>query len=122
MAAVTASVRCLTAYLPRRPNRPRLPGFIVFDEAARLAGPLIVGTPHDSTWSAENATEVEAGWITRGHAPGALAAAVGALELATTLNGYGTLPDEFGRTAGTVVPLEPPLDAIEMYPPSTAAA
>ena len=40
-------VRALTVYDPRRPNRPALPGRLVFDERARLAGPLngIVGTP-----------------------------------------------------------------------------
>ena len=58
-------VRSLTAYLPRRPNRPRMPGWIIFDEAARRAGPLhgIVGTPNDYLWSADNSAEVAAGWI-----------------------------------------------------------
>ncbi len=72
-------VRSLTAYLPRRRNYPHMPGHLVFDERARVAGPLngIVGTPNDYTWSADNTTEVEAGWITRADTPDALAHAIG---------------------------------------------
>ena len=33
-------LRALLTYLPRNPNRPRLPSWAVFDEAARRAGPL----------------------------------------------------------------------------------
>ena len=111
-------LRSLAAYLPRRPNRPRLPGWIVFDEAARLAGPLngIVGTPNDYTWSPDNSAEVDAGWITRADTPEQLASALGVPELARTLAGYGNAPDEFGRAQQTLVPLTPPLYAIEMYP------
>ena len=73
-------VRSATAYLPRRTNRPRLPGFIVFDEAARLAGPLhgVVGSPNDYAWSADNSAELAAGWIATGESPEALAQACGA--------------------------------------------
>ena len=104
-------LRCLTTYLPRRRNRPRMPGWIVFDERARLAGPLngIVGTPNDYTWSADNSVEVEAGWIRR-------IEDVDAPELERTLREYGTTPDEFGRDPGTIVALEPPLYAIPMRP------
>ena len=58
-------LRALTAYLPRRPNRPRMPGWIVFDEAARRAGPLhgIVGSPNGYDWSPDNSAELAAGWI-----------------------------------------------------------
>ena len=58
-------LRCLTTYLPRRRNRPRMPGWLIFDERARLAGPLngIVGTPNDYVWSADNSAELDAGWI-----------------------------------------------------------
>ena len=73
------AVRALTAYLPRRPNRPRMPGWIVFDDAARLAGPLhgIVGSPNDYEWSHDNSSEVAAGWIARGADTAELAAATG---------------------------------------------
>ena len=42
-------LRALLTYLPRNPNRPRLPSWAVFDEAARRAGPLngLLGTPND---------------------------------------------------------------------------
>jgi succinate dehydrogenase/fumarate reductase flavoprotein subunit len=104
-------LRCLTAYLPRRRNRPRMPGWLVFDEKARLAGPLngIVPTPNDYTWSPHNSVELEAGWIRR-------IEDVDAPELEQTLNDYGTVPDEFGRDPRTIVPLEPPLYAIPMRP------
>ena len=104
-------LRCLTAYLPRRRNRPHMPGYVIFDEAARLAGPLngIVGTPNDYAWSADNSAELAAGWIRR-------VEDLDLPELARTLGDYGSVPDELGRDPRTIVPLEPPLYAIEMYP------
>ena len=94
-------VRALTAYLPRRPNRPRMPGWIVFDEAARRAGPLhgIVGSPNDYDWSPDNSAEVEAGWIARGADTAELAAATGLdpAVLQSTLGGYA---DAVSRRAG----------------------
>ncbi len=104
-------LRCLTTYSPRRPNHPHLPGYVIFDEAARLAGPLngVVGTPNDYVWSADNSAELEAGWITP-------VAAVDLPELDATLRDYGTLPDPFGRDPATIAPLAPPLYAIEMLP------
>lgn len=72
-------MRSWTTFAPRHANRPRAHGFVVFDEAARLAGPLhgIVGTPNDYAWSADNAAEVAAGWIARGEDPRSLAVAAG---------------------------------------------
>ena len=106
-------LRCLTAYLPRRRNHPHLPGHLIFDEKARLAGPLngIVGTPNDYAWSADNSAELAAGWIQP-------VEALDLPELEQTLREYGAVPDEFGRDPGTIVPLEPPLYAIEMHPAS----
>jgi succinate dehydrogenase/fumarate reductase flavoprotein subunit len=118
-------IRSWTAYFPRNPNRPHLPGFIVFDEAARLAGPLngIVGTPNDYVWSADNSAEVERGWIARADSPGELAARIGLdpAVLAATLDDYAAAvasgrDGRFGRSARTLVPLRPPLYAIEMWP------
>jgi succinate dehydrogenase/fumarate reductase flavoprotein subunit len=118
-------VRALTAYLPRRPNRPRMPGWIIFDEAARRAGPLhgIVGSPNGYRWSPDNSAEVAAGWIARGDDTAELAAATG-LDRATlqsTLDAYAGAvsrgrDDEFGRAADTLVPLIAPLYAIRMTP------
>jgi succinate dehydrogenase/fumarate reductase flavoprotein subunit len=118
-------VRAATAYLPRRRNRPRMPGWIVFDEAARLAGPLhgIVGSPNGYSWSVDNSAEVQRGWIKRGSDAGELASATGldATMLAQTLDGYAAAvaagrDDEFGRAPETLVALEPPLYAIPMQP------
>ncbi len=116
-------VRCWTAFLPRNANIPHLPGYIVFDEAARLAGPLhgIVGTPNDYRWSPDNAAEVERGWITRAESAGDLASSLGLPGLADTLDGYDRAVaagrDElFGRSAATLARLQPPLYAIEIWP------
>ena len=118
-------LRALTAYLPRRPNRPRMPGWIVFDEAARLAGPLhgIVGSPNGYDWSPDNSAEVAAGWIKRGDDSAELAAATGLdpAMLQRTLGDYAAAvserrDDEFGRAPATLVPLLPPLYAIQMTP------
>ena len=118
-------LRALTAYLPRRPNRPRMPGWIVFDEAARLAGPLhgIVGSPNGYDWSPDNSAEVAAGWIKRGDDSAELAAATGLdpAMLQRTLSDYAAAvserrDDEFGRAPATLVPLLPPLYAIQMTP------
>ena len=118
-------LRAYTTYLPRRCNRPRMPGWIVFDEAARQAGPLhgIVGSPNRYTWSADNSAEVAAGWIQRGDDSAGLAAATGLdpAILKDTLAGYATAVSrradhEFGRPPATLVPLLPPLYAIQMTP------
>jgi succinate dehydrogenase/fumarate reductase flavoprotein subunit len=102
---------------------PRLPGSIVFDEAARLAGPLhgIVGTPNDYAWSADNSAEVRRGSITRADSGSELAAALGLAALTDTLESYGSAvragrDDVFGRAAPSLVALEPPLYAIEIWP------
>jgi succinate dehydrogenase/fumarate reductase flavoprotein subunit len=110
-------VRSITAYLPRRRNYPHLPGYIVFDERARLAGPLngIVGTPNDYVWSADNSAEVAAGWLRP-------VEELDAPALARTLAEYGRVPDDFGRAPETIVPLEPPLYAIEMWPAVATAS
>jgi glycine/D-amino acid oxidase-like deaminating enzyme len=85
-AEVHDRLRALTVFSPRRRNVPRLPRQLIFDERARIAGPLngIVGTPNDYVWSADDSAEIEAGWI------------VPIDELPTT---YGSLPDEFGLFA-----------------------
>ena len=85
-------LRALTTYLPRRANRPRMPGWIIFDEAARQAGPLhgIVGSPNGYDWSLDNSAEVGAGWIKHGSDSDELARATGLdpAVLKDTLSGY----------------------------------
>jgi succinate dehydrogenase/fumarate reductase flavoprotein subunit len=116
-------VRSATAYLPRRKNHPHLPGHVIFDERARLAGPLngIVGTPNDYAWSHDNQAEVGSGWIKRGETATELAdkAGIDPARLTQTLNDYEHATKagrdaEFGRAPSTLVALEPPLYAIEL--------
>lgn len=118
-------VRALTCFLPRHPNRPRMPGWIIFDEAARLAGPLhgIVGSPNDYRWSPDNSMELAAGWIQTGSSAAELALATGLdpAVLVRTLDEYGAAvsdgrDDLFCRLPATLAPLQPPLCAIQMTP------
>jgi succinate dehydrogenase/fumarate reductase flavoprotein subunit len=118
-------LRALTTYLPRRANRPRMPGWIIFDEAARQAGPLhgIVGSPNGYDWSPDNSAEVAAGWIKHGSDSDELARATGLdpAILKDTLSGYAAAVSrgadhEFGRAPATLVPLLAPLYAIQMTP------
>ncbi len=118
-------VRALTCYLPRNPNRPRMPGWIIFDEAARQAGPLhgIVGSPNNYRWSADNSAEIAAGWIRSGDSASELTANTGLdpSTLEQTLSEYAAAvragrDDRFGRARPTLAPLVPPLFAIPMTP------
>jgi succinate dehydrogenase/fumarate reductase flavoprotein subunit len=118
-------MRSWTTYQPRHANRPRPRGFVIFDEAARLAGPLhgVVGTPNDYVWSADNSVELEAGWIAGGADAAELAAAIGVDPdtLAATLEEYaGAVAsgrDELlNRPAPTLAPLVGPLYALELVP------
>jgi hypothetical protein len=119
-------LRALLSYLPRNPNRPRLPGWAVFDEAARRAGPLngLLGTPNEYAWSPDNSAEVDRGWIVSAGSPAELAAKTGLDPgtLARTLDRYDAAAragrdEEFGRSADTLVPLDTSrLFAIETWP------
>jgi hypothetical protein len=119
-------LRALLWYLPRNHNRPRLPSWAVFDEAARLAGPLngLLGTPNDYRWSPDNSAEVERGWIVSAGSPAELAAriAVDPEVLRGTLDGYNASAVAgrdtlFGRSADTLVRLDlSRLYAIETWP------
>jgi succinate dehydrogenase/fumarate reductase flavoprotein subunit len=118
-------IRSWTTYQPRHANRPRPRGFVIFDEAARLAGPLhgVVGTPNDYVWSADNSAELAAGWIQTGADAPELAAAIGvdAGTLSATLEGYAGAvaagrDDLFDRPAPTLAPLTGQLYALELVP------
>jgi succinate dehydrogenase/fumarate reductase flavoprotein subunit len=119
-------LRALSAYLPRNPNRPRLPAWAIFDEPTRRAGPLngLLGTPNDYAWSADNSAEIDRGWIVRADDGAALAQRLGADPevLTATLAEYDAAAraghdPRFGRSADTLVPLAPgPLYAIETRP------
>jgi succinate dehydrogenase/fumarate reductase flavoprotein subunit len=119
-------LRALLAYLPRNPNRPRLPSWAIFDEAGRRAGPLSgrLGTPNDYAWSQDNSAEVDRGWIQCARSPAELAGKTG-LDPAIverTISQYNASAragrdDRFGRSPDTLVPLDTSrLYAIETWP------
>ena len=98
-------------------ERPRVPSFVVFDEATRAAGPVANtgrgAVAEQYRWSDDNAAEVARGWIRTGATPGGLAAALGldpaALERA--VRAYNEACAEgrdaaFGRSSATLRPLE----------------
>ncbi len=119
-------LRALLTYLPRNPNRPRLPSWAVFDEAARLAGPLngLLGTPNDYAWSPDNSAEIDRGWILAADGPAGLAGRMGMdpTVLTGTLEQYNASAragrdEAFGRSADTLVPLDlGRLYAIQTWP------
>ena len=119
-------LRALLSYLPRNPNRPRLPSWAVFDEAARLAGPLngLLGTPNDYTWSPDNSAEIDRGWIIGAAGPAELAGKMGVdpgilTETVERYNAYARAgrDEAFGRAADTLVRLDlNRLYAIETWP------
>ena len=112
--------------LPARTARTgrALPSWAVFDDATRAAGPLngLLGTPNDYTWSADNAAEVEAGWIVAADSPAELAEKTGlGAELVATIDAYNSsarrkADDAFGRAPETLVPLEGKLYALPTWP------
>ncbi|MDQ1105704.1 FAD-dependent oxidoreductase [Nocardioides zeae] len=99
--------------------------FVVFDETARRAGPIINATTRAGRrlgWSADNSAEIERGWIKRGTTPEELAEQLGlpGEALARSLADYdeacrGTRADAFGRTelAGLAAP---PYYGLEVLP------
>jgi hypothetical protein len=119
-------LRALLTYLPRNPNRPRLPSWAVFDEAARRAGPLngLLGTPNDYAWSPDNSAEIDRGWILAADGPADLADRMGVDPgvLTGTLEQYNASAragrdEAFGRSADTLVPLDlGRLYAIQTWP------
>ena len=62
------------------PDYPRIPCYLIFDEEGRKLGP--VGIPivnderYDASWSEDNLTEIEKGWIKKGNSPEDIAAQI----------------------------------------------
>ncbi|MFD2414872.1 FAD-dependent oxidoreductase [Amycolatopsis pigmentata] len=119
-------LRALTTYLPGRPNRPRLPAWVIFDEGTRRAGPLSgsLGSPNEYRWSWDNSAEVERGWILEATTVKELAALMGTDGdvLGRTIAAYEAATQEkvdpaFGRAPDTLLPLDKSrLYAIEVWP------
>jgi succinate dehydrogenase/fumarate reductase flavoprotein subunit len=120
-------LRALSNYLPHRENRPGLPSYAIFDDAARQAGPLngLLGTPNDYVWSKDNSAEVERGWIVSADSPRELAEKLGLADpdvLVSTLADYDAMARAgsdplFHRDPELLVPLSGGrLYAIETWP------
>ena len=109
-------------------ERPRVPSFVVFDEATRTAGPVANtgrgAAAEHCRWSDDNAVEVEKGWIETGDTVATLAAALGLdpAALERTVAGYnracaGGRDETLGRSAETLQPLErPPFYGAALWP------
>jgi succinate dehydrogenase/fumarate reductase flavoprotein subunit len=121
---------------------PNIPHYLIFDETARLAGPLDTfgrSTPPMigrlllpaalggyEPWSEDNSVEIRKGWIKKGDTIETLAGAIGApmdaaaLKTAVeTYNGYceAKVDKGFGRDASSMAPIKtPPFYAVPLYP------
>jgi len=112
----------------RTMQRPRVPCFVVFDEATRLAGPIAStdrGVIADQyQWSRDNAVEIQNGWIKAGNNLQALAEALGleATALEQSIRAYNTAcikrnDPKFGRSAATLRALDRgPLYGAALWP------
>jgi len=128
-----------TAY----PGFSRVPSYIIFDETARLAGPLGAdeavkgGMPFGRIllpkelggyegWSQDNLKEIKRGWVKKGDTLEALARNIGGemdgSQLNTTVKIYNSHcvsgnDLSFGRTSNTLLPIDtPPFYAVPLYP------
>ncbi|MFE7416832.1 FAD-dependent oxidoreductase [Rhodococcus sp. NPDC057529] len=106
--------------------RKRLPSYLVFDEATRIAGPVVTpdrGFNRDSGWSDDNSMPVERGWIASAPTVRGLAGKLGldADELTRTIDTYNRGAaaghDAYGRAAAECTPLEDgPFYGIAVWP------
>ena len=109
----------------------RLPCYTIFDETARLRGPLSAarkfgwfGWYSNYEWSRDNSKEIEKGWIVKGETVAELAGKLAMKpadleETITKYNGYckqGSDP-EFDRPKASLTAIEkPPYYAVKLYP------
>jgi succinate dehydrogenase/fumarate reductase flavoprotein subunit len=120
--------RPLEAYAPERQAFPRIPCWLVTDEAGRRRYPLGRPTYHDREarfdWSRDNRQEITLGIVKQAASLAALAAvmAVDAEALAATVARWNAdcasgEDAEHGRPRSSMVPLaEPPFYAAELWP------
>lgn len=113
-----------------RGSFPRVPSWLVFDDASRQLGPIaktkaVRGEPHHE-WSSDNLREVELGWIRRAATVEGLAGLTGlpGSTLRRTIDDWNAAvaagDDPLGRPAGTMVELStPPYYAVETWPTVT---
>jgi succinate dehydrogenase/fumarate reductase flavoprotein subunit len=119
------SMRMIGDYLPDRLNQPSLPAVVIFDRAMLEMGPLcIFRAPGRSDWSADNARELELGWIHQAGSVAELAAQLDIPEqsLTATIEGYNAaavagVDADFFRPAASMSPVDTTeLFAVEIWP------
>ena len=128
------SVRFLQYFDPDRQEYPRIPCYMIFDEAGRQVGPICGFAANDDQvvddervpyeWSLDNLAEVQRGWIKSAPTLDELADQLhldaGALK--ETIARWNTkcataTEDEFGRLPGTRIPIaQPPFYGVEASP------
>jgi len=112
---------------PALPGYPRIPGYLIFDESARRAGPIVKDAlgyhRRDWKWSADNSQEIDKGWIHKGETADELAVVLGisAPALARTIADYNAcalagVDDAYGRPADAMMALQPPYYGIALWP------
>ena len=118
----------------QRAEYPRIPCYSIFDEAARLQGPVASSPPKGALsdgkmryfyrWSHDNLVEVEKGWIIKGGTVEELACKLGMDRgiLESTIAEYNDycksgVDREFARARETLVPIDrPPYYGMQMFP------
>jgi hypothetical protein len=120
--------RPLAAFDPDIPGYPRIPCYLIFDEQARVEGPIAepLGLrDHAYEWSKDNSREIEKGWIISASTLDELAARikVDAVSLRETVSrwnrfvGEGSDPDFKRPTETMSAPIRtPPYYAMEAWP------
>jgi succinate dehydrogenase/fumarate reductase flavoprotein subunit len=112
---------------PTLPGYPRMPGYFIFDESARLAGPIVKDAlghhRREWEWSKDNAREVKRGWIAEAEDAGELADQLGLppAQLRTTVERYNEharsgIDSDCGRAAEKMTVLKPPFYGIALWP------
>jgi hypothetical protein len=121
-------VRQFDYFDPKTYSHPRLPSFLVFDEAARKLYPMGRSITNDREahyeWSADNLKEVENGILIRADSVEELAIQLGldSDALRQTVDRWNAsvsqgVDEEFGRRPETLVPLSsPPFYAARLWP------
>jgi succinate dehydrogenase/fumarate reductase flavoprotein subunit len=107
---------------------PRIPCYLIFDEAGRRLGPVAMAMVNDERyhyqWSGDNLTEVEKGWILTGKNIKEIAVKIKVDPeiLGSTVERWNShcaqgKDEDFGRLPKTMMPIRtPPLYAMEAWP------
>lgn len=121
-------VRQFDHYDPQSARHPRLPSYLIFDEAGRKLYPMGRSITNDPSayyeWSADNLKEVENGILVRADSIEALATQLGLAPeaLAATVERWNAsvrdgVDRDFGRRPETLHPLQsPPFYAARLWP------